>query len=368
MTVARRFSALRCAAVTVTLLAASAAHGKATAPPFLQVAGVIDAPHGFVEMCKSDSSFCARSRTQADRGNSDDTVARDLLPMSVPSLSMVSVPFHIDATFLRLVIGADSLGALSAGVPMTNAEASGLPGMVIATGQPARASPLMSCPSLSGSFGAKDDALLPEMPAPLSVRDLAAGFPRLKFGQLRNLFALPATCRQGGGISRLALLDTGAIAPALPPPVASPAPSQPPRVASANEADEQTLLQGINRLVNGRVHQRTDLEIYGQAEVWRRSGVGKGATGDCEDLAIEKRFELVDAGFAPDRLAFAVVYAHGVGLHTVLVAHLSSGDYVLDSRTPYVQPWAETPYSWIGIQSIEDPMAWHAVMGSGRKT
>jgi predicted transglutaminase-like cysteine proteinase len=138
-------------------------------------------------------------------------------------------------------------------------------------------------------------------------------------------------------------------------------------LASANEADEQALLQRINRLVNGRVRQRTDLEIYGQAEVWRRSGIGKGAAGDCEDLAIEKRFELADAGFPADRLSFAVVYARGIGLHTVLVARLSSGDYVLDSRSPYIQPWADAPYSWIALQSTEDPMAWHAVTGGGRK-
>jgi len=341
MTVAKRFSALRYAAVAATLLAASAAHGKEAPPPFLEVAGVIDAPHGFVEMCKSDSSFCVGSRAPADRGSKYDTVEHDPLPISPPPLFMVSVPFHIDAPSLRPEIGS-----------------------AIAIGRPA----LASCLSVSGRYGGNDGVALPEMRAPLSLSEIAPGLPRLNFGRPRGPFGLLATCSQGISLARLALLDTGAIAPALPPPVSSPAPPPPPRIAPANEADEQTLLQGINRLVNGRVRQRTDLEIYGQAEVWRRSGIGKGATGDCEDLAIEKRFELVDAGFPADHLSFAVVYAHGVGLHTVLVAHLSSGDYVLDSRTPYIQPWADTPYSWIGIQSTEDPMAWHAVMGGGRKT
>ena len=335
MTVAKRFSALRYAVVTVTLLAASAAHGKAAAPPFLQVAGVIDAPNGFVEMCKSDSSFCGGSRTGIDQGNTPDTVTSNLQSVPPPPIFIVSVPFDIDAPSLRLQIG-----------------------------WPALASPLMSCASFVGVFGTNDGGLLPEVLAPLSVRD-APGLRGMKFGQSRSPFAPPMPCNHDIDTFQVALSDTGAIAKPLSPWVVSRAPS--PHISSATEADEQSLLQGINRLVNGRVHQGTDLEIYGQAEVWRRSGVGKGAAGDCEDLAIEKRFELVDAGFPPDRLAFAVVYAHGIGLHTVLVAHLSSGDYVLDSRTPYIQPWADTPYSWIGIQSTEDPMAWHAVMGGSRK-
>lgn len=307
MTVARRFSALRYTAVTATLLVATAAHGKAAAPPFLETAGVIDAPHGFVEMCKTDSSFCRRT----DQRDMDDAVGDVTLPMSAAPLAMMSVSFYLDAALLRPVITP------------------------IALSHPPLRSPPRSCPSL--------------------------------FSQFHRSLAPLATCGQDIGIAQLARLDTGAIAPDLASRTVLAAPAPQPRAALANEADEQVLLQRINRLVNGRVRQRTDLEIYGQAEVWRRSGIHKGATGDCEDLAIEKRFELADAGFPQDRLSFAIVYARGIGLHTVLVAHLTSGDYVVDSRTPYIQPWAETPYSWIAIQSTEDPMVWHAVTSSGRK-
>src|SRR5882757_8376440 len=155
MTVARRFNALRYAAVTATLLAASAAHGKAAAPPFLETAGVIDAPHGFVEMCKSDSSFCAPTRTRTDQGNTHDAVEQDPLPMSAPPLFMVSVPFYVDAPFPRPVIGTASLGALSDGVHMARVQTGYLPGTAIAIGRFA----LASCASLSGDFGANDGAL-----------------------------------------------------------------------------------------------------------------------------------------------------------------------------------------------------------------
>lgn len=120
------------------------------------------------------------------------------------------------------------------------------------------------------------------------------------------------------------------------------------------------LLKKVNRRVNGAVVQRRDDQIFGQGELWRRSGVGPGATGDCEDIAIEKRLQLVAEGFPADRLAFAVVYSREVGLHTILVARTAQGDKVLDSADPYVSDWAKARYSWISVQSMDDPARWYA--------
>lgn len=121
---------------------------------------------------------------------------------------------------------------------------------------------------------------------------------------------------------------------------------------------ERQLIDRVNRRVNGRVVQRTDAEIYGRNEVWVRSGIQRGAQGDCEDLAIEKRHELLDAGFDPKRLSFAVVYRGDIGLHTVLLVRTAEGDEVLDSRTPYVERWDQVPYVWVGVQSQTRPMEW----------
>lgn len=126
-------------------------------------------------------------------------------------------------------------------------------------------------------------------------------------------------------------------------------------------APELALLKKINQRVNGRVVQRRDSLVFGEAELWRRSGVGQGAMGDCEDLAIEKRLQLVAEGFAPEKLAYAVVYDRSVGLHTVLVARTRDGDVVLDSATPYVTPWDKARYSWISVQSMEAPGRWFSV-------
>jgi predicted transglutaminase-like cysteine proteinase len=117
----------------------------------------------------------------------------------------------------------------------------------------------------------------------------------------------------------------------------------------------------VNSWVNGHVVQRTDIENYHVDELWRRSGIERGATGDCEDIAIEKRYQLVDAGFSPERLSFAVVYQRSTGFHTVLIARTTRGDHVLDSRSGFVTIWNKTPYSWISVQSTQDPMVWRTV-------
>jgi predicted transglutaminase-like cysteine proteinase len=120
-------------------------------------------------------------------------------------------------------------------------------------------------------------------------------------------------------------------------------------------------IQRINRMVNGRVHQQTDNDLYGLADYWVRAGMGNNARGDCEDIAIEKRFQLLKAGFAPERLSFAVVYQAEIGLHTVLVARTDHGDLVLDSRNDALRQWDSTPYRWLSVQDFNAPAIWHTV-------
>ena len=124
---------------------------------------------------------------------------------------------------------------------------------------------------------------------------------------------------------------------------------------------EIALLRTINRRVNARVRQASDRAISGVSELWRQPGLGRGAAGDCEDLAIEKRALLIAAGFPADRLFYAVAYQRRLGLHAVLVARVTGGDVVLDSRTPYLASWTEAPYTWVSRQSTADPMIWHQV-------
>jgi len=134
--------------------------------------------------------------------------------------------------------------------------------------------------------------------------------------------------------------------------------------AKARDPDDQELakiLAKINKHVNEHVHQKSDMATYGVPELWRPAGDGPHAVGDCEDLAIEKRIELISAHFPPERLFFAVVFAANVGLHTVLVARLDRGDVVLDSRTPYIEPWERSPYLWLAIEKPGQPQVWRRI-------
>lgn len=124
---------------------------------------------------------------------------------------------------------------------------------------------------------------------------------------------------------------------------------------------ELKLLRRISWDVNHTIRQRSDDEIWGTSEFWTRPT--SSAAGDCEDLAIEKRARLVEAGFDPRRLSYAVVFRRSIGLHVVLVARLPEGDMVLDSRTPRVRKWSDVSYRWLRVQAPGNPAAWHVLAG-----
>ncbi len=114
----------------------------------------------------------------------------------------------------------------------------------------------------------------------------------------------------------------------------------------------------INAHVNRHVKQVDDRQTYGREDVWRPSGIAPGASGDCEDLALEKRQELIAAGFPASRLFIAIAFRQATGLHAVLVARLPDGDRVLDSRDAFVRPVAKTGYAWLSLQRPEAPERW----------
>jgi len=119
------------------------------------------------------------------------------------------------------------------------------------------------------------------------------------------------------------------------------------------------LLKKINRRVNHNVRQTSDLQLYGVDELWRPAGDGPNAAGDCEDIALEKRNELIRAGISADALFLATVYVPGRGLHTIMLARLPEGDFALDSLTPEVVRWDRLSYIWLRIQSPDNPREWH---------
>jgi predicted transglutaminase-like cysteine proteinase len=126
--------------------------------------------------------------------------------------------------------------------------------------------------------------------------------------------------------------------------------------------DQIALLDAVNRRVNTKVWQRSDWSTFKANEVWSRPVARSGIlSGDCEDIAIEKRQQLIAAGLDPSAMFYAVVYRPDIGLHVLLVVSTPQGDLALDSRSPWVQPWDKVPYTWVKRQRTDNPNLWAMV-------
>ncbi len=130
-------------------------------------------------------------------------------------------------------------------------------------------------------------------------------------------------------------------------------------VITSSEADDLNIVKTINTQVNRAIRPVADYITAGTSERWSRPGRGEYLVGDCEDYAIEKRMRLIEGGFSPTKLFFSAAYIKGYGMHIVLIARLQSGDVVLDNLSPHIMPWSKVRYSWLRIQSAEDPLIWH---------
>jgi len=125
-------------------------------------------------------------------------------------------------------------------------------------------------------------------------------------------------------------------------------------------------LNRVNRGVNRRVKSVSDLDNYGEADVWALPLSGDGRRrGDCEDYAIEKRHQLLQAGYPMALLSVALVRTRWNDTHAVLLVETDEGSLALDSFTGWISPWWKLDYHWIMRQSPKDASAWVAVLGEG---
>lgn len=126
------------------------------------------------------------------------------------------------------------------------------------------------------------------------------------------------------------------------------------------EGNEFDLLQlsEMNRTINA-LPQVSDSELYGVEEHWTVAGV-RG--GDCEDLVLRKRYELIRRGWEPKDLLLAHVLDHRRRGHLVLMARTKHGDYVLDNQNTDVSLWGVYAtmhgYTFLSRQSYLDPKVW----------
>jgi len=90
----------------------------------------------------------------------------------------------------------------------------------------------------------------------------------------------------------------------------------------------------------------------------RRWTIPTDGYGDCDDYAVTKRKELLDAGFPVSALRLAVVYSPRTARHAVLTVTTDKGDLVLDNMAETIVSWNATGYTWIERQAATDPMKW----------
>lgn len=121
-----------------------------------------------------------------------------------------------------------------------------------------------------------------------------------------------------------------------------------------NETNWQQLVS-VNAYYNQTIQPATDMELYGVEEFWTYPTSGYG---DCEDYALIKRRDLINAGWHPSTLMVAVVRQTNGDGHAVLIARTDRGDLVLDNQDGTIRLWSDTPYQFIKRQSQAHAGQW----------
>ena len=97
------------------------------------------------------------------------------------------------------------------------------------------------------------------------------------------------------------------------------------------------------------------MENYGVEEYWSYPDNGYG---DCEDYALEKRRELMNAGVPAGDLLMTVVRQPNGDGHAVLTVRTSLGEFILDNLETKVLAWTDTDYTYLKRQSTENSGVW----------
>jgi predicted transglutaminase-like cysteine proteinase len=114
-------------------------------------------------------------------------------------------------------------------------------------------------------------------------------------------------------------------------------------------------MQAVNREVNRKIRQLTDRAAFGRDELWTLPIGGKG---DCEDLALLKRKNLIALGWPSSVLLMTVARDRRGDGHAVLTVVTDRGDFILDNVTSAIRLASATGYRYYVRQSSSDPKVW----------
>lgn len=106
----------------------------------------------------------------------------------------------------------------------------------------------------------------------------------------------------------------------------------------------RTLVERVNSEVNREIAVIADRECLGFEEFWSLPEAGYG---DCEDIALEKRKRLAEAGIPSAALTMTIVH-HPTEFfaHAVLLLETDRGTFVLDNLTDDLLCWHVPRYDY----------------------
>jgi predicted transglutaminase-like cysteine proteinase len=116
-------------------------------------------------------------------------------------------------------------------------------------------------------------------------------------------------------------------------------------------------VQEINSYANNTITPVTDMDYYGVDEHWTYPR----EYGDCEDIALLKRYMLLQRGWKASNLLITVVKQPNGEGHAVLTVRTSTGDFILDNLEADVKRWDQTAYRYLKRQSAKDSGAWTTI-------
>ena len=129
--------------------------------------------------------------------------------------------------------------------------------------------------------------------------------------------------------------------------------ARPVEVETLTEASWSQLTR-INAGVNAAIVPETDEDLYKVAEYWTYPQ----GRGDCEDIALEKRRQLIENGWDASTLLMTVVRERNGNGHAVLMVRTDRGDLILDNQVGRVLVWKDTDYEYVKRQSQADAGKW----------
>ena len=136
------------------------------------------------------------------------------------------------------------------------------------------------------------------------------------------------------------------------PPECEVDPSQPEIIALTPRTWGAILATNIR--VNSTITPMTDQEHWGEEDRWDYPDHGRG---DCEDIQLLKRKQLVEEGLPRRAMRMVVVLDDAGAGHAVLMVRTDRGDLILDNKRDIVLPWKQTGYIFIKREG-SDGAAW----------